>query len=300
MDLEALAPFWIVFPLLSAFFHASRLAVTKHLSLSFSARALTLYVNLASLVVTAPLVIWNHDFPVHDPRYVGAVLVGGVVSGLGAWALNHAIKVSEISLVGPVISLTPGFVILIEWVVTGDRPGLLGFAGIALLVAGSYLVSLERDLPHWYTPLQRLLAAPGSRFALIAAFCFAAASTFGRVGIQLSDPLSFAVMVALVNPLILYLIFSLQDRRFYREVVNNELRRQVRPLILLGVLFALMRVADQIALSLTLASYAMAVKRTGGMFSVVLGWLIYREHQIGARLAGSAVMLIGLFVLLRG
>ena len=82
---------WIVFALLSAFFHAARLSVTKYLSFDYSAQALTLYVNLASLVVTVPLIVWNHQFPVQDPRYLTAVLVGGLVSGLGAWSLNHAI-----------------------------------------------------------------------------------------------------------------------------------------------------------------------------------------------------------------
>ncbi len=300
MDFSGLAPFWILFSLLSAFFHASRLAVTKHLSFSFSAKALTLYVNLASLVVTLPLIVWNHDFPLGDWRYLSAVLLGGLISGLGGWSLNHAITIGEISLVGPVISLTPGFVVVIEWLITGDTPGVLGLIGIALLVAGGYVLSLEREIEHWYTPLIRLIAVPGSRFSLLAALCFAIAATLGRVGIGLSDPLSFSVMVAIVNPIVLYALFSLQDRHFYREVVNDNLRREAKPLLLLGVLFALMRIADQIALSLTLASYAMSVKRTGGIFSVLLGRIFYREHHIPEKLAGSAVMLVGLLALIYG
>ncbi len=300
MDLTALAPYWIVFSLLSAFFHASRLAVTKRLSFTFSAPALTLYVNLASLVVTLPLIIWNHDFPIHDHRYVAAVLVGGMLSGLGGWSLTHAIRVSEISLVGPVITLTPGFVILIEWLITRELPSSMGLLGIALLLVGGYVLTIDRARLHWYTPLVRMFRDPGSRFALIAAACFAAATTLGRVGITLSDPLSFAVMVSLVNPVMLFVLFSVRDRAFYREAFNGNLRREARPLLYLGLLFALMRIADQIALSLTLASYAMSVKRTAGMFSVLLGRLLFNERHIPEKLIGSAIMLIGLFVLVRG
>lgn len=299
MELSELAPFWVLFSLLSAFFHASRLAVTKRLSFNFSARALTLYVNLASLVVTFPLIYWNHNFPLGNPLYVGVVLTGAVVSGLGGWSLNHAIKLGEISLVGPVMTLTPGFVILIEWLTTGDLPNAMGFLGITLLVAGSYALSIDREMPHWYTPLVHLLRTPDSLFTLIAALCFAVATTFGRIGIQLSDPLSFAVMVALVNPIVLFAMFSMQDRRFYRQVFNKNLRREAKPLMALGLLFALMRIADQIALSMTLASYAMSVKRTAGMFSVLLGKLLYGEHQISEKLLGSAIMLAGLFALIQ-
>lgn len=299
MELSELAPYWILFSLLSAFFHASRLAVTKHLSFTFSAQALTLYVNLASLLVTFPLIVWNHDFPLGDPLYVTMVLTGALISGLGGWSLNHAIKQGEISLVGPVMTLTPGFVILIEWLTTGDLPSAMGFLGIALLVAGSYVLSIDRGMPHWYTPLVRLFQDAGSLFTLIAALCFAVATTFGRVAIQLSDPFSFAVMVALINPIVLFAMFSIQDRRFYRQVFNENLRRDAKPLLALGVLFALMRIADQIALSLTLASYAMSVKRTAGMFSVLLGKLLYGEHHIPEKLLGSAVMLAGLFALIQ-
>ncbi|NBC48627.1 MAG: EamA family transporter [Gammaproteobacteria bacterium] len=297
MELAAYAHLWILFSLLSAFFHASRLAVTKHLSLSLSARALTLYVNLASLLVTLPLVIWHHDFPVADPIYLLVVLIGGLVSGLGGWSLNIAIKRSEVSLVGPILTLTPAFVIIIEWLLTDALPGALGFTGIGLLIAGSYVLALGTSDEDWHRPLVRLFTNPGSLFTLMATICFATASTLGRIGIERSDPLSFAVVVAVVNPIVLLTLFSIQDRRFYREVLPPQLIRQVKPLLLLGVLFALMRLADQIALSMTLASYAMAVKRTAGLFSVLIGRWYFDEGSTRIKLAGSAIMLLGLFVL---
>ncbi|MBK5970849.1 MULTISPECIES: EamA family transporter [Thiorhodovibrio] len=297
MDFAGYAHFWILFSLLSAFFHASRLAVTKHLSFSFSAQALTLYVNLASLVVTLPLIIWYHDFPLHQPAYVGAVLCGGLLSGFGGWALNLAIQRGEISLVGPVLTLTPGFVVAMEWLLTGQLPSLSGALGLGLLMLGSYVVSLESGMRHWSDPLVMLVKNPGSLFTLAAALCFAAASTFGRVGIQLSDPLSFAVMVAAINPVMLYVIFSLQNRDFHREAFSPKVLQHGRSLLSLGVLFALMRIADQIALSLTLASYAMAVKRSAGLFAVVLGRWFFDEARLLVKLTGSAVMLLGLIVL---
>ncbi|WPL19060.1 phosphonate utilization associated putative membrane protein [Thiorhodovibrio winogradskyi] len=297
MEFAGYAHFWILFSLLSAFFHASRLAVTKHLSFSFSARALTLYVNLASLVVTLPLIVWYHDFPLKQPTYVGAVLLGGLLSGFGGWALNIAIQRGEISLVGPILTLTPGFVVVIEWLLTGQLPSFPGAFGLGLLMLGSYVLSLEPGVRGWSAPMVALVTNPGSLFTLAAALCFAAASTFGRVAIQLSDPLSFAVMVALINPLILFAIFSLRQRDFYREVFSPQVARHARALLGLGLLFALMRVADQIALSLTLASYAMAVKRSAGLFAVVLGRWIYREERLLAKIAGTLVMLIGLLLL---
>lgn len=297
MDFSAFAHVWILFSLASAFFHASRLAVTKHLSLDFSTEVLTFYVNLTSLAITLPLVIWHHQFPFHEPAYVMAILIGGLFSAFGGWALNAALHKTEVSLVGPLMTLTPGFAILIEWLLNGAVPATVGLLGVVLLIAGGYILSLGDHEVRWYLPFKRLVTDPGSLLALASGACFAAASVFGRIGIQLSDPLSFAVIVAIVNPLVLFVLFSLHDRQFYRKIITPEARRSIRPLMLLGALFALMRIADQIALSLTLASYAMAVKRTAGIFSVVLGRWFFGETHAVVKSIGAAVMLLGVLAL---
>jgi drug/metabolite transporter (DMT)-like permease len=297
MDFSDVAHLWILFSLASAFFHASRLAVTKHLSLDFSTEVLTFYVNLSSLVITLPLILWYHHFPFHDPVYLMAVASGGVLSALGGWALNAALHKTEVSLVGPLMTLTPGFAILIEWLLTGALPASVGLLGVLLLVVGGYILSLGDHEVRWYLPFKRLVTDPGSVLGLVAAACFAAASVVGRIGIQLSDPLSFAVIVAIVNPLVIFVLFSIRDTGFYRQIFTARARRRIRPLLVLGALFALMRIADQIALSLTLASYAMAVKRTAGIFSVVLGRWFFNESHLVVKLVGSAVMLLGVLAL---
>jgi drug/metabolite transporter (DMT)-like permease len=299
MAISDLVPLWALFSLASAFFHASRLAVTKRLSLSFSTEALTFYVNLASLAVTMPLAIWHHQIPLHEPGYLSAVAFGGVLSGLGGWALNAALHRTEVSLVGPTMTLTPGFVIVVEWLLTGQVPGPMGLFGVGLLVVGSYILTLGGEDTDWYRPLRRLLHDPGTVYATVAAACFAAASVFGRIGIQLSDPLSFSVVVAVVNTLVLWIAFTLRDPHFHRQLAIPGIKGDLRALLLLGTLFALMRIADQLALSLTLASYAMAVKRSAGVFSVLLGRWLFAEPYAATRFAGALVMLLGVLALVQ-
>lgn len=289
---------WVLVSLLSAFFQASRIAVTKQLSFSFSAQALTFYVNFASLCITLPLIVWRHNFPLDNPSYLWAVLIGALLSGLGGWAFNYAIKVSEISIVGPLITLTPGFVIVIEWLILGAIPSSMGLLGIALLCIGSYILGLNVLRQHWYTPFLRLFTNHGSRYAVIASICFATASTLGRAAIQLSDPLSFTVMVAMVNPIVLFILFSLLNRNFYREIFGRHARKHVGSLALLGLLFALMRLADQISLSMTLASYAMAVKRMTSVFTVLLGHYLFKEQRVQGKLLGSLIMVVGVWAMI--
>jgi drug/metabolite transporter (DMT)-like permease len=292
------AHLWVVFSLLSAFFQASRIAVTKQLSFIFSAQALTFFVNFASLCITLPLIIWHHDFPLQEPRYLSAVLAGALLSGFGGWSFNYAIKISEVSIVGPLITLTPGFVIIIEWLLLGDMPSETGFLGIGLLCAGSYILSLDGVRRDWLGPLLRIFSNPGSRYAFIASFCFACASVLGREAIRLSEPVSFAVMVAIINPVVLFIIFSTQNLGFYKELIGSKARAHIGALALLGGLFALMRLADQMALSLTLASYAMALKRMAGVFSVIIGHYLFREPRMPIKLLASVIMVLGVLAMI--
>ncbi len=59
-----------------------------------------------------------------------------------------------------------------------------------------------------------------------------------------------------------------------------------------------MTVASQMtALSLTLVAYVIAIKRTSAVFSVILGWAIFRERGFKARLLGSSIMLLGVIAI---
>ena len=291
---------WVFFSLLAAFSQALRIAVTKQLSFSFTAPALTFFVNFAGLCITLPLIFWHHDFPLSNSNYLGAIMVGSLFSGCGGWSFNHAIKISEISIVGPLITITPGFVVIIEWLLLGAVPTTVGFIGIGLLMLGSYILSIDTKQDGWLRPLFCIVTCPGSRFALLAGLLFATASVLGRKAIQLSDPFSFAVMVSIINPLVLFILFSARQRTFYRELIGSNVRQQLKLLLLLGLLFAFMRIADQIALSMTLASYTMAVKRVAGLFTILIGHFWFKEEHVPLRLFGGLIMLTGVVTMIRG
>ena len=63
-----------------------------------------------------------------------------------------------------------------------------------------------------------------------------------------------------------------------------------------GAAMTILAIAQMTALTLTLAAYVIAVKRTSTLFSVVLGHSLFREEGVRDRLLGAAVMLAG-FVL---
>jgi uncharacterized membrane protein len=70
--------------------------------------------------------------------------------------------------------------------------------------------------------------------------------------------------------------------------------------LLAGVFTAVAAAAQMTALTLTLAAYVIAVKRTSTLFGVFLGAALFGETRIRERLLGALVMLAGFILLTVG
>ncbi len=53
----------------------------------------------------------------------------------------RAIARSPLSLTAPLLSLTPVFLLANGWLILGERASRIGFAGVALIAAGTYFLS---------------------------------------------------------------------------------------------------------------------------------------------------------------
>ncbi|HSR42125.1 MAG TPA: hypothetical protein VLL48_08140, partial [Longimicrobiales bacterium] len=67
-----------------------------------------------------------------------------------------------------------------------------------------------------------------------------------------------------------------------------------------GVIFAAMFVAQMEALSLALAAYVLAIKRSGTLLAVFLGGAWFEEEATGRRAGATAVLLLGVFLVATG
>jgi drug/metabolite transporter (DMT)-like permease len=78
------------------------------------------------------------------------------------------------------------------------------------------------------------------------------------------------------------------------------IRANRRTAVLTGLFWALGMGFFFESLSHTMVAYAMAAKCTHTIFIVVLGYLIFNEHDFRKRLSASALLVLGLCVLLLG
>jgi drug/metabolite transporter (DMT)-like permease len=121
--------------------------------------------GLVLLLLLAP-VLGVHGFIASD---IGWGVAGGIVGGAGVMLLYRGLATGRMSVVAPVTALEAAAVPVVFGLVTGERPGAVPLAGIALGFVAVGLVSWSSE--HAEGP-RRGLAQPGLLDALGAGLAF--------------------------------------------------------------------------------------------------------------------------------
>jgi drug/metabolite transporter (DMT)-like permease len=245
------------------------------------------------------------------PEFWLALLISGGINGVTTPLVVVALQRSDLSLVAPLTSLTPLFMLVTGAIVLGEVPGPAGMAGVAIIVAGAYLLALPGRGPSPLGPLgpfRALLDDPGARAMLLVAFLYSISATYDKVGAQASSPLFWAAAVHAVVTLILapLALRRLAARSPGPPPTPLNQRAQSRPahpsdganlpiatILLAGAFATMIAAAQMTAILLTLAAYVIAIKRTSTLFGVALGHAFFGEMNARHRMLGALVMLVG-------
>jgi uncharacterized membrane protein len=232
-----------------------------------------------------------------QPGFWTALLISGGINAAAAVMTARAVHVSDISLVSPLQALTPVFMIFTGAFVLHELPGLAGAAGIAVIVAGAYVLNVRGTMRDALAPFRALLRNPGARLFLGIAAIFSISGVYDKVGVTTSAPLFWSGAVNLFMTLTLGVMILL---RHDTARVGAVMRRAPRRVLLASLVISIGLAAQMTALPMTLAAYVIAVKRTSVLFSVLAGALIFREHSLVPRLTGAAIMLAGFLLITFG
>jgi len=148
-------------PVLAALSYAAMTMMTRKLGLRDTAGALTFYIQIAFIVISAGagLLIGDGAFDTHDnpslhfllrewrwPSAVELQLIAacGVIVAFGGYLISQAYRIGEASAVAPFEYASLPFALLVGYAMWGDWPDARAFLGTALIV-GSGLVVVYID-----------------------------------------------------------------------------------------------------------------------------------------------------------
>lgn len=284
---------WVLWALLSAFMAATNDALTKRVLISHNEYLIGSLRLLWSLPFFGCALLFV-PFPGVDSTFFIAFFIALPLEVTAVVLYVKALKLSPLTLTLPFLSLSPVFLIVIPYLILGEKISLTGTVGVLMIAGGGYTLNIGEMKKGIMAPLRAIRREKGSVYMIGVALIYSVTATLGKMAIEHSSPVFFgvtynaALAVALI-PLALY-----KNRGNWRLWSR---RTAVTGSLIPGFCHAASILSHMIAISLTQVAYMISVKRLSLLMGVLYGWLLFRETNIRERLVGTMLMVMG-FVLI--
>ena len=251
----------------------------------------------AGALLMAALMLVTGGIPTLGPDFGLALLIGGGLNILAFTLYTKAIKVADLSLTVPLVTLTPLFLLVTSPIIVGEWPTRLDAIGVLLLIVGSYMLNLKASEGFTLAPLQALMTNPGSRMMLGVAFLWSITSNFDKVGTLNSSSLFWGM--SLFSTIAVGMVPLVIQRAWHqgKGLAMRELHSQAPIVILAGVFNAIGISLQFVALTMAPVAQVVAVKRMSALISVGFGYALFGETGLRERLLGAAIMGSGVAIM---
>jgi drug/metabolite transporter (DMT)-like permease len=280
---------WVLLSIISAFTLATSDALTKK-ALTDSNEYLVAWFRL---LFSLPLLLFLYIFvpiPKLDMEFYKAFALALPLEIIAMVLYIKALRISPLSLTLPFLALTPVFLIIISYLIIGEKVSFQGSMGIIFLAAGSYTLNIHEMQRGIFEPFKAIVKEKGSFLMVGVALIYSVTSSLGKMAIVHSSPLFFGVTYFIAVTVIFAPIALWMGKTELKSFIAGG---QVKGLFFPGIFYSVMIASHMIAISLTKVAYMISLKRTSLLIGVMYGYFFFKEKNIGERLSGVVLMLIG-------
>lgn len=245
------------------------------------------------LVAFAALfIIAFQGIPDVGPDFMKAVLVSGSINVVTTFLILRSLKDGELSLIAPILALSPFFLLITSPLINDQFPTLLGVIGILFSISGIYLMKIREKKLGWLEPLKAIWRSKGVKAALLVAFLYSISANYDSIGTRESSPF-FYILAINFFIFLCSLPFALAGKGFLSSTMKN-----FKGLAALSVFMTSEAGFQLAAFELAIVPYVISIKRTSALFSVLWGKQFFKEdNEFRDRLGGTILVITGLVLI---
>jgi drug/metabolite transporter (DMT)-like permease len=282
---------WLVLAILTAFFESLKDVFSKK-SLNFLDEYLVASAGMLVAAISLLPILAIVGIPKLGPHFGMAIVIGGVLNVVAYTLYVKAIRLADLSLISPLSTLTPLFLLITSPLIVREVPTLWDGVGVFLIVIGSYVLNLKSSSEGFFAPLRSIFHNKGTRMMVVVAFIWSITSTFDKVGVMNSSPIFWAIVLfAFIGLGILPLVLLKS-----KDPIQG-IRTHWKLLLAAGLANGIGVGCQMVAVGMVAVTQVIAVKRLSALISVVFGYFLFGEKGIRERLLGAAIMVSGVVVM---
>ena len=278
---------WIFFAFLTAIFRSLTDVAGKFGLKNMDEYVVAWALNFFALPILLPLLFFI-EIPEITSGFWLAIFISGTLNIATTILYLKAIKIADLSLVIPLSTFTPLFLLITSPIIIGEFPTIFGLIGISLIVFGSYVLNIKEKKKGILAPFKALVGNKGAQLMLLVAFIWSITSNFDKIGLQHSSPIFYGIAINVFITIGITPIVFIKSRKNLNQIPKN-----LKSLIPVGIFHGFMMLFHMIAISMTLVAYLISIKRTSAVISVLFGVIIFKEKGLKERILGAIIMIIG-------
>jgi uncharacterized membrane protein len=274
---------WAALAVLAAILDAGYYALVKQFLPSLADEVLAAGTFLSAGVILL-LISLAKGIPPLGPALLPSVLATGTLNIVAALLVFYALRRTDLSLAVPIITFTLVFLMGTTYLVLGEVPTPAGALGILLIVAGSLVMHIPAVRAGRFKGRERR----GIIAMFAVAFLYSLSLPFDKAVVIESDPVFGSSLVCL------YIGGAFLALSLLRGSLGRAPRSvALRACLLLGPVLTFEAILINLAYTLEIVPFVIAVKRLSILFAVLFGGLLFREGEMRFRIPGACIMIAG-------
>lgn len=283
---------WFTLALFSALLQSAQFVVVKGRAQGIPPLVLLFWSQAMAFTGWAVYFLVTGTRFILPPSIWGWIVFSTVVACLMTYLIAWSTTRGDISIVGPVLALSPIFAIVPDAIFSGTLPRGLGWLGLALSVAGT--MSLTPGTTR-RAALRHLFEREDALAALGAAALLGILSALDRhnalaIGVPSYLVAIYGCMVVVTG--------ACAVARAPRALVASVNARDLSTFAAHALVVAVGTGVQTVAATMAPAAYVNAVRRSSAIFAVLLGHTLFGEAGLAGRLRGALLACAGAACLL--
>ena len=218
------------------------------------------------------------------PDFWTLLLWSGALNVVAYVFYIRAFRLSDASLVAPLVLLTPVLMLVTSPIMTGEHAPPMGVFGVLFTVLGVGLLDADQESGRRFN-FHVFARDKGARMMIGTAVIWSVTANIDKLGVMSSTPLIWVTAVTIV-------IAGCALAYWFAERRAAPRLFALRHAIGAGSAMAFGNTLQMWALTVLFTPYVIAIKRLSALFTVFASGHVLKEES-GGRLLGAAVMLLG-------